>query len=123
MTLPKPPPLGTANIESGVKKIRIPATKESKFADTIAVIIDEQRERVLALYSDRMMFMWDIKKLDKISVYRTFLYHSAPIHDLVMLNNVPSTPAIDGVSSFATCSSDKTIRFWHFIDPSIPAVK
>ena len=24
LTLPKPPPLGTANIEAGVKKIRIP---------------------------------------------------------------------------------------------------
>lgn len=34
VTLPKPPPLGTANIEAGVKKIRIPATKYSKFADT-----------------------------------------------------------------------------------------
>lgn len=34
MTLPKPPPLGSANIETGVKKIRIPATKDSKFADT-----------------------------------------------------------------------------------------
>ena len=33
ITLPKPPPLGSANIEAGVKKIRIPATKESKFAD------------------------------------------------------------------------------------------
>ena len=42
MTLPKPPPLGSANIEAGIKKIRIPATKESKFADTQAVIVDER---------------------------------------------------------------------------------
>jgi hypothetical protein len=42
LTLPKPPPLGSANIESGVKKIRIPATKESKFADVISVNVDEQ---------------------------------------------------------------------------------
>lgn len=41
VTLPKPPPLGSANIESGDKKIRIPCTKESKFADTLAVIVDE----------------------------------------------------------------------------------
>jgi hypothetical protein len=33
ITLPKPPPLGTANIETGVKKIKIPASKESKFSD------------------------------------------------------------------------------------------
>ncbi len=37
LTLPKPPPLGTANIQSGVKKIRIPANKDSKFADTVAI--------------------------------------------------------------------------------------
>lgn len=41
VTLPKPPPLGQANIESGVKKIRIPASKDSKFSDVMAVIIDE----------------------------------------------------------------------------------
>ena len=61
MTLPKPPPLGSANIEAGIKKIRIPATKESKFADTLGVLVDERNHRVVALYSDRMIFMWDIK--------------------------------------------------------------
>ena len=63
MTLPKPPPLGSANIEAGVKKIKIPSTKESKFADTCAVIVDEKNMRVVALYSDRMIFMWDIKDI------------------------------------------------------------
>jgi hypothetical protein len=41
VTLPKPPPLGTANIEAGAKTIRIPAKQDSKFADTVAVVIDE----------------------------------------------------------------------------------
>lgn len=82
VTLPKPPPLGSANIEAGVKKIRIPATKESKFADLLCVIVDEQHSRVVALYSDRMIFMWDIKNFEKISVYRTFLSHCGPIHDI-----------------------------------------
>ena len=41
VTLPKPPPLGSANIETGVRKIRIPATKDSKFADILALIVDE----------------------------------------------------------------------------------
>lgn len=82
MTLPKPPPLGSANIEAGVKKIRIPATKESKFADTLGVVVDERNSRVVALYSDRMIFMWDIKQMDKISVYRTFLSHCGSIQDI-----------------------------------------
>jgi len=116
LTLPKPPPLGTANIESGLKKIRIPATKESKFADAVAVAIDDERKRVVVVYSDRMMFMWDIKNLEKISVYRTFLYHSGPIHDLQCL---PVQKAGDGITQFATCSADKTIRFWHYIDMTV----
>lgn len=82
LTLPKPPPLGQANIESGVKKIRIPATKDSKFADIIALVVDEVNSRIVVLYSDRMIFIWDIKQLDKISVYRTGLSHSGPIHDI-----------------------------------------
>lgn len=87
VTLPKPPPLGTANIEAGVKKIRIPATKDSKFADTTAVIVDEKSQKVVALYSDRMIFMWDIRSIDRISVYRTFLYHCGPIHDIQYIPN------------------------------------
>ena len=39
LTLPKPPPLGQANVESG-KKIRIPSSKDSKFADALALLID-----------------------------------------------------------------------------------
>lgn len=28
-----------------------------------------------------------------------------------------------GITKFATCSSDRTIRFWHYIDPSLPKTK
>jgi WD40 repeat protein len=131
LTLPKPPPLGSANIEAGVKKIRIPATKESKFADCIAVLVDELNQRVIVLYSDRMVFIWDIKNFSKISVYRTALSHCAPIHDLQFIpnssalgfqQNLPEDMSLEGelgVTKFATCSSDRTIRFWQFIDPSL----
>jgi len=40
LTLPKPPPLGTANISTGVKRIRIPSNKESHFADVKSITID-----------------------------------------------------------------------------------
>ena len=111
VTLPKPPPLGSANVEAGVKKIRIPASKESKFADAVAVQMDVERQKIVVLYSDRMMFMWDIKKLEKIGVFRTFLHHCGPIYDLEAL---PSTS--ESVTRFATCSTDKTIRFWNYYD-------
>ncbi len=62
-TLPKPPPLGSANVESGNKKIRIPANKNSRFADALAVLVDEKNSRIVVLYSDRMIFIWDISNL------------------------------------------------------------
>ncbi len=61
MTLPKPPPLGSANVESGQKKIRIPASKDSRFADALAILVDEKNSRVIVLYSDKMIFIWDVK--------------------------------------------------------------
>ena len=41
MTIPKPPPLGQANVDAG-KKIRIPTSKEAKFADAVGVQVDER---------------------------------------------------------------------------------
>jgi WD40 repeat protein len=115
ITLPKPPPLGNANVEAGVKKIRIPANKESRFADTIAVSMDDQKKKIVALYSDRMLFIWDVKKLDKIGVYRTFLNHCGPIYDVEVLPE--STKEI---TKFATASLDKTVRLWNFYDYNNP---
>jgi WD40 repeat protein len=90
MTLPKPPPLGSANVESGNKKIRIPANKDSRFADALAVLVDEKNQRIVVLYSDRMIFIWDVSKMDKITVYRTLFSHSGPIYDLQYIqNNLP----------------------------------
>lgn len=82
LTLSKPPPLGSTNIKSGISKIKIPQGKESKFADVIACHIDEANNRAVTLYSDRMMFIWDIKKFDQITVYRTFMSHNGAIHDI-----------------------------------------
>lgn len=87
LTLSKPPPLGSTNIKSGISKIKIPQGKESKFADVVACYIDEQNQRAVTLYSDRMMFIWDIKKFDQITVYRTFMSHSGPIHEIQVVPN------------------------------------
>lgn len=87
VTFPKPPPLGAANIESGAKKIRIPSSKESKFADITSISIDDQNRRAVVLYSDRMMFIWDIREMEKITVFKSNLFHCGPIHDLQYVPN------------------------------------
>lgn len=61
VTMARPPPLGETNILTGVSKIKIPTSNKSKFADIICCVVDKVNERLLTLYSDRMMFLWEIK--------------------------------------------------------------
>jgi len=128
ITLPKPPPLGQANVESG-KKIKIPSSKDSKFADALAVLVDEVNQRALVLYSDKMIFVWDMHVMEKISVYRTLYSHCGPIYDMQAVPNKltvgfqPERPELSeeemgAITKFATCSGDRTVRFWTFVDPS-----
>jgi WD40 repeat protein len=62
-----------------VKKIKVPNTVASKFSDVLAIISDDKRNRIIAVYSDRMVFLWDVKDSNKIQVIRTFLSHNGPI--------------------------------------------
>ena len=73
-------------MESG-KKIRIPSSKDSKFADALAVLVDETNQRALVLYSDKMIFIWDMHVMEKISVYRTLYSHCGPIYDMQAVPN------------------------------------
>lgn len=42
ITLSRPPPLGETNILTGVSKIKIPSNNKTKFADILAVRLDEK---------------------------------------------------------------------------------
>lgn len=107
-TLPRPPPLGQANISPDKKKIVIPSESTSIFADTVGLLLFENNSKLYALYSDRTVFIWDISKLDSITVYRASLHHSASINEIQIL----PTSTLE-VTKFVTASNDKTIRFWH----------
>jgi hypothetical protein len=66
-----------------------------------------------------------------MNVYRTFLSHRGPIHDIQLIpNSLPvglsskpnaleTTSVEEGLTKFVTCSSDRTIRFWHHLDQSL----
>lgn len=70
-----------------------------------------------------------------MNVFRTFLSHRGPIHDIQQIPNalkVGTKGTLEAVSKiqnendltrFVTCSSDRTVRFWNFIDPSISPAK
>jgi len=86
VTIQKPPPLGQSSVETGVKKIKVSNTKLSKYSDVVAVIADEVRHRIILVYSDKMVFLWDVNDAKKVSVVRTFLSHNGPIHDIQKVN-------------------------------------
>jgi len=74
-----------------------------------------------------MILMWDIKNIDKISVYRTFFFHCGPINDIQLIPNTNKVGLKENeevndfpnLTKFVTCSSDRTIRFWHLVDPTL----
>lgn len=55
------------------------------YADCIGVLIDNRNGYLSAIYSDRTLFIWDIKNLSKVTVKRSFLNHAGPIYDLQLL--------------------------------------
>ena len=101
----------------------------------IAVVVDDQRHRILTIYSENMVFLWDIKDILKIQVYRTFMAHNGPIHGIqkiepaqkIGLKDTDEGLALrqeEALTRFVTCASDRTLRFWHFADASaIPPKK
>jgi len=135
LSLSKPPPLGSTNLQAGHPRIKIQQNKANKFADVVACAVDQLNNRAVALYSDRMMFVWDVAELKSVTVLRSMYSHSGPIHDIEVVQNqfpiglnqkptsLPRCMAEDCLTKFVTCSSDRTIRFWSFIDSSIPSQK
>eukprot|EP00826_Nyctotherus_ovalis_P065234 TRINITY_DN9584_c0_g1_i19.p1 TRINITY_DN9584_c0_g1~~TRINITY_DN9584_c0_g1_i19.p1 ORF type:complete len:745 (-),score=169.08 TRINITY_DN9584_c0_g1_i19:1108-3342(-) len=96
ITLPKPPPLGRANVPQPAK------IDKRLYADVVAILVDSQSERITAIYSDRTIIVWELKELPKVFMSYSLVPHSAPVNDIGMV----------GKERFVTCSSDCTLRFW-----------
>jgi len=108
MTLHRPPPLGKANIDSNIKKINISVSQDEKFADIIIVSFNNIHDRLISIYSDKTFFIWDIKKTEKIYVYRYNSFHSGSINNMDIQSND------DDILKIVTCSDDKTVKLWNF---------
>ncbi|CAG8462325.1 1651_t:CDS:10 [Cetraspora pellucida] len=85
------------------------------YPDTTAIKFDAETGKLTCIYSDRSLFIWDIKDIKKIGKYRSFLYHCDTIWGVEMVPH----DAADGTSTFpentfVTYSADSTIRFWNF---------
>nr|CAG4710316.1 unnamed protein product [Naegleria fowleri] len=113
-TLPEPPPSTSHITMKSVNNINNSYVKPAVSEDFIppsALACGIFGEKVAVMYDDRSLFVWDISNLSLISKYRSFISHSGCVWDLDVLpvNTKSSLPP----GTFATCSSDNTIRFWN----------
>jgi WD40 repeat protein len=85
---------------------------------TVAVGASDNGGRIVALYGDASLFVWNSKRIlqppDSFSLsfskYRSFLHHSG------IISSVASCPSVLGCElggGFVSCGSDGSVRFWN----------
>jgi WD40 repeat protein len=73
--LPKPHPLGV-DVSLITSPDMLKVADDTCYPDVTALAYDERSQRITAVYSDRSLYVWDIRDLDKVGKYRSFLFHS-----------------------------------------------
>jgi WD40 repeat protein len=135
-TLPFPPALGTAdraNTMDNRSEVPLYPEQPHRYPTTIAVRVSGSH--VVALYSDRSIFIYDVSDLQSVRVERSFLFHCGGVRDMKVAGRPRGVSArgklvyevdtdgrkIEGDAassvlpngSFVTCSDDNTVRIWH----------
>lgn len=113
--LPKPHPLGTdISLVTSPDMVR---TTDAFYPDAVAMVYNEASQRVISVYSDRSLYIWDIRDLKKIGKYRSFIFHSDCVWGVEPCPNVDREENAIPVNSFATFSADGTVRIWNLDTP------
>lgn len=111
-TLPRPHALGT-DVSKGLSGMIVDnhnnESATPKYADCIAVTLMEESNKVVSVYSDHSMYVWDVKDTKRVGKSHSWLYHSSCIWGIELYRNGTLLPP----GTFLTCSSDDTIRVWN----------
>lgn len=95
------------------------------YPDSVCCQLSADSSKLTCVYSDRSLFIWDIKNPKKVGKYRSFLGHSGCVWDVdvcpdTLPGSATGSTAMDleqrppfPPGTFVTCSSDSTIRFWN----------
>ncbi|KAI9287154.1 WD40-repeat-containing domain protein [Umbelopsis sp. AD052] len=123
--LPRPHPLGV-DLSSFVTVQQLESIRDTAvYPDTLAIKFDASSNKVTCIYSDRSLIIWDVKHLQRIAMYRSFISHSECVWGSEPPNITdpaayqPFTNATLPPYTFATHSADGTVRFWN-IDSGLP---
>ncbi|CAG8598342.1 10987_t:CDS:2, partial [Diversispora eburnea] len=115
-TLPKPHPLGVdLTLQTGTTYNGTGDPNDS-YPDTLALKLDTETGKLTCIYSDRSLFIWDIKDVKKMGKYRSFLYHCDTIWGVEMVPDRDPNSTSESIlpeNTFVTYSADSTIRFWN----------
>jgi WD40 repeat protein len=86
------------------------------FPDTLVCKLStsDGQDRLVCLYDNKSIFVWDITNINKVGKYRSFLAHSGCVWSIDAVQNAASAKAKFPVGTFVTASADSTIRFWNF---------
>ena len=76
-------------------------------ADVLSLRIIQDTELLVAVYNDGSSVTWNIKTPKQATIKRSYLNHSETVWGC---EAIPGTQF--GTASFASCSSDGTVRFW-----------
>ncbi|TMW68365.1 hypothetical protein Poli38472_005833 [Pythium oligandrum] len=141
-TMPFPPALGKANQTPEPQETR-ELQPEHPYRHPATLAVRLTGSHVMALYSDRSFFIYDIADPQNARVDRSFLFHSGGIREMLVAGRVQGVnpkgkivyrsqdslhsrkSASEGsipLGAFVTCSDDNTVRFWH-LDLHKPSTK
>ncbi|KAI7888195.1 uncharacterized protein EV154DRAFT_469419 [Mucor mucedo] len=113
--LPKPHPLGTdISLVTSPDMIR---PTDAFYPDAVAMVYNESSQRVVCVYGDRSLYVWDIRDLNKIGKYRSFIFHSDCVWGVEPCPNIERDDNAIPLNSFATFSADGTVRIWNLDTP------
>ena len=111
-TLPLPEPsMGSFSKPGAVLAMCIvPANKRK---EKEKVMSDTVTQKLVVVYGDRSLFIWNITDIDDVFHHRSFFYHSACIWDVQFICPSLHEDSVFPRGTFVTCSADSTIRIWN----------
>ena len=89
MTLPKPHQLGVDVAQLTGSMYKNSSAADAVFPDVVALKCDPTGEKLTAIYSDRSLYIWDVKDPKMIGKYRSFLSHSDCVWGVEVCTQLP----------------------------------
>ncbi|KAF6736550.1 Mitogen-activated protein kinase-binding protein 1 [Oryzias melastigma] len=90
------------------------AGPDAQHPPTLALTLDPRSRMLTCVYGDHSIYVWDVHDLGNVGKIYSARYHSGCVWNLEVYPELPDpSRAHLEASSFLSCSSDHTVRFWN----------